>query len=483
MSKFLDLIRLKRAQLAEERAALLAEADGFVENRDEFGDEQAARGDAIIARLGEIATEDAEAAAREAELADAHERSVNAAKSPVFHKRLDDPTDVVDASRLSDTDARGRALTMVEESRSFVSDDHRENLTHLIETRGSVGAAAARMALTTGTDVYERAWSKYMNGNTFALTEPERAALAKGYDAHSDEERANMTSGTGSTGGYLVPVYIDPTMIITGAGSLNPVRDIATVKTIGPAFGGWYGATAAQVTAAWTAEGSAAPDNGPTITQPNIPVHMAEAFVGVSFQAFEDISDLAGDILALFTDAKANLEAAAHQTGTGSSQPTGISYAIGAVTASRVSPATGGAIALADVFTVHSAIPARFQHGRNTWLAALGISDKIRQLAYAQNSANSVWTDIAAGNPAQLLGEPIKIGSSMSSSQTTGQDVLLYGDFSRYYVVDRIGFTTEFIPNLFDTSTGRPIASRGWLSHWRTGANTVDANAFRQLRL
>jgi predicted phage gp36 major capsid-like protein len=71
----------------------------------------------------------------------------------------------------------------------------------------------------------------------------------------------------------------------------------------------------------------------------------------------------------------------------------------------------------------------------------------------------------------------------MSSSLTTGQDVLLYGDFSRFYIIDRIGFTTEFIPNLFDTSTGRPTASRGWLSHWRTGSNAVDTNAFRLLRL
>ena len=60
--------------------------------------------------------------------------------------------------------------------------------------------------------------------------------------------------------------------------------------------------------------------------------------------------------------------------------------------------------------------------------------------------------------------------------------MVLYGDFSRYYVVDRLGIQTEFIPNVVDGS-GLPTGTRAWLMHWRWGADVIDANAFRLLRL
>lgn len=484
---FLESLRAQRDALAAEQETLIAELDSMItEETRSLTDAEVVRGDEIIARLGAIKADDEKLAAREAELAEVSERRSNARRAPI-PGMLGKP-EAVDALRLGDSDAKARAVTFVEQSRSFIVDEHRSNLVNLIERNGTVGAAAARMALTTGSEAYVRGWSKYMSGQAMFMTDEERNALSLGADsARGDQmfgDRA-MTSGTGSSGGYFVPIFIDPTMIITGAGSLNPLRQISTVKTIGPAFGGWYGATAAQVTAAWTAEGSAAPDNTPTVTPPNIPVYMAEAFVAVSYQAFEDISDLASDVLMLFSDAKANLEAIAFTTGDGSLKPTGVSYAVAQITASRVSATTGGTFGVQDVFVTHAKVPARFRQptSNRAWLASLYVIDEIRRLTMAQNSANSVFTDFSGGVPAQLLGDSLYEASQMSESLTTGQDVLLTGDFSRYYIVDRIGFSTEFIPNLFDTSTGRPTAQRGWMSHWRVGANAVDTNAFRQLRL
>lgn len=489
--KYIDLLRAKLAEFDEQRSGALVEMDTILSTL--ATEERAipsAEEDALLSGLkatidGIDANEERQALeARLGEL-EALEatRTTTARRAPVTGASHGDPRDV-DVHRIGDGEARARARTMIEQSHRFVADEHRETLTKLIDRQSRTGAAAARMALVTSTDDYFSGWSKYMTGNHFAMTEAERSALAKGADVLTPEERS-MTSGTGNSGGYLVPVFIDPTMVITGAGSISPLRQLATVKTIGPAFGGWYGATAAQVTAAWTAEGNAAPDNTPTVGQPNIPVHMAEAFVDVSFQGFEDISDLAGDVLALFTDAKANLEATAHQTGAGGTLPKGVMAAVAAVSGSRVASAAAATYALADVFSVHAALPARFRNpgSRRAWLASMTIIDKTRQLVMAQNSANSLWTDIRGGVPASLLGDDVFEGSALSTSTATGQDVLLYGDFSRYYIIDRIGFTTEFIPNLFDTTTGRPVAKRGWLSHWRTGADVVDANAFRDLRI
>lgn len=491
VKRALEALKLQRSALHDELSALAPAIEARGADSVATPDEEA-RAVALVSDINVADVKIGEHEARLAELGAINERTAaldakaKASGITFIKSTKDEDLFAGDAQSLNNTDARAKALTAVERSRGFASDAHRSNLTALIESR-KVGAVAARMALATGGETYGNAWAKAMSGQGILLSEQERVALARGFSPYVREEaeqRAGMTSGTGSTGGYLVPVYIDPTMIITGAGSTNPFRKIARIINIGPASGGWYGATGAQVTAAWTGETSAAPDNTPTLTQPNIPVYMGEAFVPVSFQAFEDIADLAGDVVALIQDAKDNLEAIAHSTADGSSKPKGVSYAVGAITASRVSPTTAGTYGLVDAFAVHSALPARFiESPSKAWVASMTIHDKSRQLAMAQNSANSVWTDIIGNVPAKFIGDRVYTSQSMSTSLTTGQDVLLFGDFSRYVIVDRLGLTTEFIPNLFDTSTGRPTASRGWLAHWRTGADVTDVNAFRQLRL
>ena len=91
---------------------------------------------------------------------------------------------------------------------------------------------------------------------------------------------------------------------------------------------------------------------------------------------------------------------------------------------------------------------------------------------------------MANGDPPNFLGRGFEEASAMSGSITTGQDVLLYGDFAKYVVTDVIGGTAlEYIPNLFDVATGRPTGQRGYHLWWRTGGDVVDADAFRILRL
>jgi HK97 family phage major capsid protein len=55
---------------------------------------------------------------------------------------------------------------------------------------------------------------------------------------------------------------------------------------------------------------------------------------------------------------------------------------------------------------------------------------------------------------------------------------MIYGDFSRYLIVDRVGLTVETIPHLFGASQ-RPTGQRGLYAYWRNGAKVLDANAFR----
>jgi HK97 family phage major capsid protein len=57
---------------------------------------------------------------------------------------------------------------------------------------------------------------------------------------------------------------------------------------------------------------------------------------------------------------------------------------------------------------------------------------------------------------------------------------VVFGDFSRYLIVDRVGLTVDFIPHLFGASQ-RPTGQRGLYCYWRNGAKVLDANAFRAL--
>ena len=68
------------------------------------------------------------------------------------------------------------------------------------------------------------------------------------------------------------------------------------------------------------------------------------------------------------------------------------------------------------------------------------------------------------------------------STATTGSNILLCGDFSQYLIYDRLGTSIEYIQNVVDGS-GLPTGQRGWVAHWRTGADVLVADAFRVLKL
>jgi HK97 family phage major capsid protein len=71
--------------------------------------------------------------------------------------------------------------------------------------------------------------------------------------------------------------------------------------------------------------------------------------------------------------------------------------------------------------------------------------------------------------------------ADFTSTTTLSANLLVVGDFSNYVIARRSGMTVEFVPNLFDTASGRPTGSRGWFAHARIGGNSVNDTAFRML--
>lgn len=494
--KYLDLLRSRLEAREAERADAAAAVEALLapieqESRDALTDEEAATFSAAvkearakIAKIDEAIDEDKAAiadmeavAARQAAatLAPVHQPAI-VERDPFDLDSLDELRSMDPARRENEIVAR--AKTGVERASLFLTDAHRESVTNLLEYRekGSVRRYAAMRTLLTSSPEYVEAYWRVMSGRHASVRGQELL------DRAMDEDRAALTSGGTTTGGYAVPTPLDPTMIITGAGSTNPFRRISRVipTTEGNTWKGW---SAAQITASTDAEAAEVSDDSPTVAQPSITVYGNRVFVMGSYEAFEDIGDLVGNVAGLMADARDNLEASKMAVGTGSSEAWGVVPAVAATAGSRVSPATGGTFAVADVYSVDTAIPARHEDSPDlAWVMNKKYVNAARQFATA-NNYHAFLVDLGAGRPSQLLGSPLYTASAMSSSTTTGQDILIHGNFSRYYIVDKIGATTRFIPDLFHTSNNLPSGQSGIFMHWRFGADSVDDDAFRVLRL
>jgi HK97 family phage major capsid protein len=221
--------------------------------------------------------------------------------------------------------------------------DWRESAERLVEHAedSSRDRAVADHILKTGNPDYVRAFMKYLRNPNAISTLPEA-------------ERAALNEGTTTAGGFLVPPFLDPTIILTNTGITNPFRQIATVKSITTAT--WKGVTTAGVTAEWTAEAAEMTDASPTFAQPTITPVRADAYVQASFEVLED-TNIATELGMLFADARDRLEGTAFAVGTGSTQPRGIVTALQATTASRVASNTNAAYGAVDIFALDGSLP------------------------------------------------------------------------------------------------------------------------------
>jgi HK97 family phage major capsid protein len=285
---------------------------------------------------------------------------------------------------------------------------------------------------------------------------------------------------TDNAGGYLVPFQLDPTVIITSAGSLNEIRRAARqVVATGDV---WNGVSAGETSWSWDAEASEASDDTSTFAQPAITVRKAVGFVPISIEAPQDEQNVAQEVGRLLTSGKETLEATAFATGaSGSGQPIGIVTALTGGS-SVVASATTDTFAIADVYAVQSALPARYR-AQASWLANNSIYNRVRQFDTAGGAG--LWERIGNDRPPELLGRSAYEAEAMDGTITALADnlVLIFGDFSNYVIADRVGMTVEFIPHLFHTDNNLPSGQRGWYAYFRVGADSVADGAFRVLNV
>ena len=358
-------------------------------------------------------------------------------------------------------DTISRALAAVDAAPRHVEDSGKERLNDLLHIDNRHAPMIARHMLLTGSDDYHEQFREYVASRGTYVGEAMRAAM----------------SLTDANGGYLVPFTLDPTIILTNAGSANPFRQISTIKTI--ATDDWNGVTSVGVNAEWTAEGVEAADATPGFGAPKITPKKADAWIFGSYEVLAD-SGFASELGRLLADAKDRLEAAAFAVAnTGATIPRGVVAAVAAVTASIVTSATVNALAVGDVYNVSDALRPR-DASQASWVANKKYYSLIRRFDTAGGSA--FWANLGMGVPAQLLGQPQYEASAMVGVVTTGANCLIVGNFAEYYIVDRVGMSVIYDP-MVKSSNFRPTGQGGWYAFWRVGADVVDPAAFRLLQL
>ena len=138
----------------------------------------------------------------------------------------------VEVLRADPQEARDQALGVIERYHpSHLTNEAATRLDYIVraDARGTINA---RYLTAVGNPAYLTAFTKMLADPTtghlrFSEEEVEAVRLV----TMGQEERA-MSIGTGSAGGFGVPFVLDPSIILTGTGALNAVRDIARVITI-----------------------------------------------------------------------------------------------------------------------------------------------------------------------------------------------------------------------------------------------------------
>ena len=242
-------------------------------------------------------------------------------------------------------------------------------------------------------------------------------------------------------GGYLVPVEFER-RIVQGLDEANVIRRIAKVITTSAERKIPIAAT--HSVAKWTAENAAIAESNPTFTQKTIDAYKLTNLIKVSTELLQDsMFDLEAYIAAEFARAFGIAEEQAFCIGTGVGQPSGIFTANGGEVGVTTTGATINTDHLIDlVYSLKS--PYR----RNAVFLMRDITvSAIRKLK--DSNGQYLWQpSVQAGEPDRLLGYRLYTSPYVPLVDFEALPVA-FGDFSNYWIADRMGRTVQRLIELY----------------------------------
>ena len=364
---------------------------------------------------------------------------------------------------------RDNAMRAVETASFPISDRSRtqERISALIDY-ADVDDEIRSLILRTGSPIYRRAFPKALLGR--AMT--------------PEEQRAVGAVNVLATGGYAVPFQFDTSIIGIGAHTaVSPYRAACRVVTIA-GTNTWEPLTATAMTAAFAAEAAAAVDSTPTFARPTFQLQTARAFSQVSMELLQDRPDLVSELGTLIGEAKDTLEETKFSlgAGVGSNEPLGMFIN---ATFTNIDSVANDAIDVGDPEKVEAGLGLRHRANaawfmaRKTIRAYQALETTGGKLFGGQyyNAVGLPSVDSPTGNTGlKLLGYPIWEVPSAPTGVADGTITAVFGDPSKYAIVDRLGLTVEYVPHLVSAAGNLPIGARGIFAYWRTMGGRIDVN-------
>ena len=264
---------------------------------------------------------------------------------------------------------------------------------------------------------------------------PEARAVLRAGIA-SVEARAQTL--TAAAGGYTVPTdlatQIDKTMKAWGPMYDEAITTVITTSSGNPLDFPTTDDTGVAV--AQHTEATAMTDDGSadaTFGKMTLNAYAYDTkWVKVSMELLQDsavnIEAFLGELLGERLARRVNVELT---TGDGTGDPTGI---VVASSAGKTAASTTAFTADEIVDLLHSIDPAYRGSPKARFMFHDTVLAAIRKLKDGQG--NYLWQmgDVRTGAPGTLLGQNYSVNQAMSSAFTTGQKLILFGDFSKYYV-------------------------------------------------
>lgn len=384
---------------------------------------------------------------------------------------LNDPDNT---TRMTVGEARDRALRVLDDrdAASHLSTPQKDELERTIRRNTDI----ARRVIVTENDAYREAFLKLVTQpHAHALLSDEERKAVRDF-----EEYRTMTEGTTTAGGFGIPVFIDPSIILTAQGSGNPFLQIARQVDVNTAT--WKGVSSAGVSWSFDAEGAEVSDDSPVLAQPAVNVYMARGFIPYSIELGQDYPGFASEMGRLLAEGYDEILVDKFTRGTGTGEPQGILTVLSANTNVRVTLTTGGTLGAPDPYKVWSALPQRFRRNAS-WLMSVNVNNAIRQLGTA-NVYHATTITLPQGWADALFNSGVYESPYMPDTTTTTTATIglaVVGDFSNFVLARRGGMSVELIPQLFGVTTGRPMAQRGWFAYARIGSGASNPLGFRLL--
>lgn len=256
-------------------------------------------------------------------------------------------------------------------------------------------------------------------------------------------EIRNLAVGTDAAGGYLVPDEFERTLV-QKLEAENVMRQLATVITTGSG-NREIPVEADYGTAQWLGEAAAYTESDATFSQVLLSAYKLGTIIKVSEELLNDSAfNIDSYVASAFARRFARAEEAAFVNGDGAGKPSGV---VGSATQGVVA-ATGNTTSVTTdyVIDLYHALKRPYRTGA-TWLLADSTAKAIRKLKDADGQY--IWQPgLTASQPDSILGRPVAISDDVPAMAASAKSIL-FGDFSYYWIADRVGRTMQRLNELY----------------------------------